>query len=63
MALDESRWKRLSENKKGLKVEGTLYGVQILNGNAVVLEDVTLVLSAISEADSDSRSTENGNEN
>jgi hypothetical protein len=55
--------KRLSENKKGLKVEGTLYGVQILNDKVKVLEDATLVLSKISEADSDSRSTENGNEN
>jgi DNA-binding transcriptional MerR regulator len=55
--------KRLSENKKGLEVKGILYGVQILNGKAKVLEDVTLVVSKISEADSDSRSTENGNEN
>jgi hypothetical protein len=55
--------KQLSENTKGLKVEGILYGVQNLNGNAVVLEDVTLVLSAISEADSDSRLMENSSKN
>jgi hypothetical protein len=54
---------QLLENTKGLKVEGILYGVQNLNGNAIVLEDVTLVLSAISESNSDSRLMENGNEN
>jgi hypothetical protein len=54
---------KLLESTKGLRVEGILYSLQNLNGDVVVLEDVTLVLSAISELNSNSHLTENGNEN
>jgi hypothetical protein len=54
---------QLLENTKGLKVKGILYGVENLNGNVIVLEDVTVVLSTISKLNSDSHLMENGNKN